>query len=202
MTADSPTRSPTLGRLATLGVAFGLLVASCMSEPQTEPPAAEVDAPSGDETAGTAGAGEALRSRGEEELRALHAAVLDAHRTGDVEAWMAVESADYVSVNGGRVSHPDSVSRHAARSAYLSSSTFSIYEDVREPIVHVSADGSLGWVIAEVEVRGESSRPGEEPISFHDVYAWIELYERRDGRWKMIGNASNRRDPESTAAAD
>jgi hypothetical protein len=55
----------------------------------------------------------------------------------------------------------------------------------------VSADGSLGWVIAQVEAQGEQTTPKGvvEPIEF--VSAWIELYEKRDGRWFQVGNVSN-----------
>ena len=59
-------------------------------------------------------------------------------------------------------------------------------------MIRVSVDGTLGWVIAEVEVKGVETANGEN-TPFHDIWAWVELYEKVNGQWKMVGNASNRR---------
>jgi hypothetical protein len=127
------------------------------------------------------------------ELLRLHNEVLEAHRTGDVNRWMSIEAPEYVSANGGRITFPELSDRRAQRSGYLERATFDVYRDLRDPVVRVSADASLGWVIAEVEVRGSlSSGPGESE-SFHDIWAWVELYENVDGTWRLVGNASNRR---------
>jgi hypothetical protein len=60
-----------------------------------------------------------------------------------------------------------------------------------EPVVTVSADGTLGWVVVQVQARGvQTSKPGEtQPLQF--VSAWIELYAKREGRWYRVGNVSN-----------
>lgn len=127
------------------------------------------------------------------ELRRLHNELLAAHRTGDVDRWMSVESPEYVSANGGRVTFPDASERRAQRAAYLARATFDVYRDLRDPIVHVSDDGSLGWLIAEVEVEGKATSASGVSESFHDIWAWVELYENVDGAWELVGNASNRR---------
>ena len=127
------------------------------------------------------------------ELQRLHRELLEAHRTRDVDRWMAVEAPEYVSANGGRVTFPEFSERRVQRSAYLGNTTFDVYRDLREPLVRVSEDGSLGWLIAEVEVAGNSSSASGESRSFHDVWAWVELYENVDGSWRLVGNASNRR---------
>lgn len=127
-----------------------------------------------------------------EKLRALHERVLEAHRTGNVDDWMAIGADPYVSANGGRITFPTASERRAARTPYLQSTTFTAYRDIQPPVVRVSADGTLGWVIAEVEVRGTRVSEGvETPIDA--IWAWIELYEKRDGEWRIIGNVSNRR---------
>ncbi len=126
------------------------------------------------------------------ELRRLHQLVLEAHRTGDVDSWMAVEGSEYVSANQGTITFPTASDRRAAREPYLSSTTFTVYRDLRPPIVRVSADANLGWLIAEVEVRGTQMVDGvETPVEA--IWAWIELYEKQSGTWRLIGNVSNRR---------
>ena len=127
------------------------------------------------------------------ELRRLHNELLEAHRTGDIDRWMSVEGPDFVSVNGGRVTFPELSDRRAQRADYLGIATFEVYRDLREPLVRVSDDGSLGWLIAEVEVRGHASSSPREAEPFHDIWAWVELYENEDGLWRLVGNVSNRR---------
>jgi hypothetical protein len=125
-------------------------------------------------------------------LLSMHDRILEAHRTNNLESWMAIESGDFLSVNGGRVSSPTVQQRFNGRHTYLQSSKFEIYQDRRPPIIRVSADGTLGWVIAEVEVKGVETEDGASK-PFHDIWAWVELYQKVDGQWKMVGNASNRR---------
>jgi hypothetical protein len=125
-------------------------------------------------------------------LLSMHDRILEAHRTNDLESWMSIEAADFVSINGGRVSLPTVQQRFTGRHAYLQASKFEIYQDRRPPVIRVSDDGTLGWVIAEVEVKGVETGNGETK-SFHDIWAWVELYQKVNGQWKMVGNASNRR---------
>ena len=56
--------------------------------------------------------------------------------------------------------------------------------------MQVSADGTLGWVIAQVEARGEQGS-GAQARQVEFVSGWIELYERHHGRWRRVGNVSN-----------
>lgn len=130
----------------------------------------------------------------EERLKAMHGRLLQAHRDAAVDTWMALESREFVSVNGGRVSFPSAEARREGREAYLESATFAAYRDLREPVVRVSEDGTLGWLVAEVEVRGSRREADGSRAEFHDVWAWVELYEKTSEGWKMVGNAANRRD--------
>jgi hypothetical protein len=126
-------------------------------------------------------------------LLRIHQTIISAHRANNVEAWMQLEAVDMTSINGGRVSFPTSAQRHAGRTEYLASSKFEVYRDLRPPIVRISRDGTLGWLIAEVEVKGTETGQDGASSPFHDVWAWVELYEKIDGAWKIVGNASNHR---------
>ncbi len=126
-------------------------------------------------------------------LEAIHESILEAHRVGDADSWMATEADTVVSANSGEVSFSSATERHAMRDRYLSSTTFSVYRDLRPPIVMVSEDGTLGWVIAEVEIKGMRSSEGKAEAPVEGVWAWIELYEKQGGVWKGVGNVSNRR---------
>ena len=125
------------------------------------------------------------------ELLALHQTVIDAHATSDVELLLRDESDDYVVANRGEITTPNKAARRARLGAYLGSTRFTVYRDEVAPVIRVSEDGTLGWVIVQVyasgEQRGESGQT--TPVEF--TSAWIELYEKRGGRWLRTGNVSN-----------
>ncbi|HEY7573852.1 MAG TPA: nuclear transport factor 2 family protein [Thermoanaerobaculia bacterium] len=127
----------------------------------------------------------------EEQLRANHETILRAHREGDLAAWMSIESDRYDLVNRGEITHPTKAEREKFLGPYLAGTRFREYRDLVAPIVRVSRDGSLGWLIAQVQAAGvRTDASGREtPIAF--TSAWIELYEKRDGRWLCVGNVSN-----------
>lgn len=142
--------------------------------------------------------GDAGREAEENRLLALHERILSAHRAGDVDDWIALEAEDYLSVSGGEISRPSVADRRAARQSYLDSTTFTTYRDLVPPIVRVSEDGRLGWLISQVRIVGsrQSSKGGAMPID--EVWAWVELYEKRGGEWKLTGNVANRRPSRET----
>lgn len=126
--------------------------------------------------------------RDEQALLRLHEEVLRGHREGDPR-WLATEGDDYVVGNRGLVTTPSLAERTERFRAYLSRTRFETYRDRRAPVVRVSADGSLGWVVAEVEAEGsQTTDAGVERVSF--VCAWVELYARSGGDWKRVGNVS------------
>ncbi|MCP3981786.1 MAG: hypothetical protein GY716_20990 [bacterium] len=122
-------------------------------------------------------------------LLRMHRDVLRFHVENDLDGWMAHESEHYVSANGGEITHPSIAERRARLQPYLDATTFTEYRDLVEPEVRISNDGTLGWVVCQVQVTGLQ---GDD--EFTSVWAWIELYEKRDGDWKRIGNVSNRRE--------
>jgi len=122
-------------------------------------------------------------------LLALHREVLDGHLASDAR-WLASEPEDYVVANRGEITRPSLEERRKRFGSYLGTTRFASYRDLVPPVVNVSRDGTLGWVICQVGAEGTQSSDGkEQPLSF--VSAWIELYEKRDGAWRRVGNVSN-----------
>ena len=126
-----------------------------------------------------------------QELLGLHAAVIRAHLESDVALFPEQDGGSFVMANRGEITHPDPQEMREGMADYLGRTRFSVYRDQVPPIVRVSQDGTLGWVIVQVEAEGEQTSPeGQvEPLSF--VCAWIELYEKRAGRWRSVGNLSS-----------
>lgn len=127
----------------------------------------------------------------ERRLLELHEGVLRAHVDRDIDALLATQADDFVLLNRGEVSLPSRQQRREFLGPYLAATSFEYYRDMTPPLVKVSQDGSLGWVVAQVEARGVTVTPEGEnrPVEF--VVAWIELYERRGTEWISVGNASS-----------
>ena len=126
-----------------------------------------------------------------DQLRALHAKVIRAHQLSDVEMLLEDEAEDYVIASRGEVSRPTLAERRAVLGLYLESTRFQEYRDTNEPVVKVSGDETLAWVMVQVEARGLQTRPDGTEAELEFVSAWIELYEKREGRWYRVGNVSN-----------
>ena len=99
-----------------------------------------------------------------QQLLALHEEVMRAHRESDVDLLLKAEGDDYVVAGRGEITRPDRNARRERLGPYLTATRFSTYADKVPPIVKVSSDGSLGWVIVQVEARGEQTAPsGSRP---------------------------------------
>ena len=127
----------------------------------------------------------------ETELLALHEEAMRAHRESNAELLLRAEAPDYVVASRGQITQPTLDERRARLERYLGTTRFTEYIDLVPPVVRVSEDGSLGWVIVQVRAAGLQATPDgrSEPLAFES--AWIELYERRGGSWYRVGNVSN-----------
>lgn len=136
----------------------------------------------------------ALAESDVEALRALHAKVMRAHVESNVELILEDDATEYVVAGRGEISRPTLQDRRNRLGPYLRSIAFQEYRDLVEPIVSVSADGTLGWVVVQIQARGvrTTESGAKEPAEY--VSAWIELYQKQGGRWRRVGNVSNFKD--------
>lgn len=131
------------------------------------------------------------REAEERELLRLHQTVLDAHLASDIELLLRDEEDEYVIASNGAISRPNREQRRAGLGPYLQATRFLVYRDLVPPVVEVSADGSLGWVIVQIEAQGEQRTKSGAVKRLEFVSAWIELYRKQNGRWLRVGNVSN-----------
>ena len=67
----------------------------------------------------------------------------------------------------------------------LSAVTFDRWDDVGTPRGGVSTDGTMAWLVEVVDVGGTRA---ERP--FRSRTARLTVFEKRDGRWRRVVNAS------------
>jgi hypothetical protein len=132
----------------------------------------------------------------EQELLDLHQETLDAHFNKDVDFFTKDIADGYFQVHEGEFMHPTKEEIHTMFTHYLNSTEFERYDDLREPMVKVSDDGSLGWTIVQVRLVGEQQLENDSVNKMDYTYAWITLYEREDGKWIRLGEVDNYKEGE------
>ncbi len=61
---------------------------------------------------------------------------------------------------------------------------------MEEPIIRISQDGSMAWMITRVRVRRtQKDATGKEREQKFN-YAGIMTYEKKDGKWMRVANVS------------
>lgn len=128
----------------------------------------------------------------EQKLLRLHRKAMDAHFFEDPSMLKGYFGPEGVVAFNGEVVPVTGADSEAMMERIFSSRDHTRYDDLIRPIVEVSDDGSLGWVIVQVEATGvlfdESGAPAG-PLQF--TSAWISLHRKQDGEWRQIGNVSN-----------
>ena len=118
-------------------------------------------------------------------LLEMHRAEIRAHVELDAAALAEDHGDDFVSVTRGKISRSSSDETRRFFESYFEGASYPQYEDAQPPIVRVSDDGSMGWIISRTRVR--RVKDGKES-SF--VYAGMMAYEKRNGRWVRVANVS------------
>ena len=125
-----------------------------------------------------------------QELLALHAAERQAHFATDADAMVAPLAESIIDVRNGDVQRITREDKRQDFAQYFQNATYQEWDDVESPIVHVSQDASLGWMITHVKVH--RTRPDEAGVlrEREFVYAGILTYEKREGKWVCTANVS------------
>ena len=120
-----------------------------------------------------------------EEILAMHHAQRDFHFEKDSIAFVNQLSKDFISVNRGEITRPKMEETLSRYNSYFSSVEFVRWDDVSEPIIRFSEDGSLAYTvvdkIVEVTFRDES---GEKQTG-QTHFAWTAIYRKSAEGWKI-----------------
>ncbi len=106
------------------------------------------------------------------------------HFNKDSVAFAESQAADMISVNRGSVSYPTREENIQRYNNYFSSVEFIKWDDTSEPVIRFSPDGKLAYSIVEKEVVLEHEDDGKT-IESTTNYAWVAIYRKGDGGWKI-----------------
>jgi hypothetical protein len=74
--------------------------------------------------------------------------------------------------------------------AYFNNAKYYEWDDLETPIISISNDASIAWMIVRTRVRRTQKSDSGEVRDTSFVYAGIMTYEKRQGKWLRIANVS------------
>ena len=136
------------------------------------------------------------QKKAEGELLALHQADRRAHFDHDIDGLLRHLGGELLDVRDGKINH---LSREDVRKKfveYFQSAQFTAWDDIEPPIVRVSDDGSMGWMIVRVRITYTEKDSSGKKAVHDDTMAWMSVYEKREGHWTMtaVTSTTARRD--------
>ena len=125
-----------------------------------------------------------------EELRQLHRKDRQAHFQTDVPLLMSDSGPEFLYVSRGKIERLTPAAQHQGMSESMTGATYNEWDDLEPPIIRVSDDGSMGWIITRLRVKQTQKMADGKIQERTFVYAGIMTYEKRDGRWTRVANVS------------
>ena len=119
----------------------------------------------------------------------LHRNLLAAHCIGDASLMAALSAPEVISANRGELTSTTNAELEKRFAALFEALDYTEYHDLSDPVVEVSADGTVAWIAVNTRATG-IARATDQP--FDDQWAWIMTAQKIDGRWLHKANASNR----------
>ncbi len=128
------------------------------------------------------------------ELLRLHDLQKTAHLTYDAELLLGDSPEMPVSIQRGSVVKRTRAEDLARFKAYFRSFKFLEWEDIVPPVIKISKDGTMATKIVQKRVRGTTTDANGKEVTEHTVFAWLEVLEKVDGKWRLVTIASTEKD--------
>ncbi|MBR9922300.1 MAG: nuclear transport factor 2 family protein [Bacteroidetes bacterium] len=136
------------------------------------------------------------------EIMALHQEQQQAHLQKDAALLVGQFAEDMISVNRGKVSKADKESSLNRFQSYFDHVDFVKWDDVNQPIIRFSKDGSLAYTVVEKEVVVRFAE-GDSLMEEKTIFAWTSIYRRifksdtTNNGWKLESMSSTNQPSES-----
>lgn len=129
-------------------------------------------------------------SKEEKAIRALLQQERKAHFEKNVDLFVSEFADSMIGVNKGKVSVLSLEQNKQRIRPYFESVQFIKWDDVAEPVIRFSDDGSMAYAVIQKQVI--VSYPDSKGKPFIDTtdYAWVSIYRKQKGEWKVEANIS------------
>jgi hypothetical protein len=119
------------------------------------------------------------------EILQLHNLQRDYHFKKDSVAFAGQLSDDFISVNKGVISTPSREETIARYNSYFSAVEFVRWDDVSEPIIRFSEDGTIAYTLVDKLVEVRYTDEAGEPVQGKTHFAWTAIYKKYGNEWKI-----------------
>jgi len=126
-------------------------------------------------------------------LLRLHDLAQTAHLEERPDLLVASFADSLLNVSRGAVTVRTPAESRARFKAYFDRSTFLEWADLAAPVIRISPDGQMAYVIVQKRVRLNALDSAGVERAVHTIFAWVELYEKQGGRWTLRAVASTDR---------
>ena len=124
------------------------------------------------------------------ELLALHRGDRRAHFQHDVDALLASVPPEFIFVRDGEIRAQSRDDLRTQFTRYFQGTEFTAWDDLDPPIVRVSPDGQMGWMAVRLKIALNRADASGQKTNETTVMAWISVYEKHDGKWQHMANAT------------
>jgi hypothetical protein len=124
------------------------------------------------------------------ELLRLHRADREAHFKTDADMLTSRSAEVLISVSRGKVHRSGREEVRKQFVEYFRGAKYYEWDDLEEPLIRVSEDASMAWMITRTRVRRVQKDAAGAEREERFVYAGLTTYEKRGGRWTRVANAS------------
>src|SRR5436190_19686878 len=124
------------------------------------------------------------------ELLRMHRSDREAHFKTDVDRLLENSPEEFISVGRGKISRSSKADARKMFTGYFRDAKYYEWDDVEEPIIRISNDGSMAWMITRTRIRRVQQNADGAEKEEKAVYAGIMTYEKRDGRRERVANVS------------
>jgi hypothetical protein len=123
-------------------------------------------------------------------LLQLHRSALQAHLEKDAGAFLAAYASEWYDVRTAGIRLRTKKEALPSIEQYFQRTHFAGIREITAPIIHLSTDASMAWVIGEIGVQASQEVADAEERDFSFRCAWVSIYEKSGGEWTQVVDAS------------
>lgn len=115
----------------------------------------------------------------------MHHAQRDYHFNKDSIAFANQLSDDFISVNRGIISKPTKSETISRYNGYFSSVEFLKWDDLSDPVIKFSDDGTMAYCIVDKIVAITTKDENGQDIKSETHFAWTAIFRKHNNEWKI-----------------
>jgi hypothetical protein len=121
----------------------------------------------------------------------LHETALRAHLEHDANTFLAHYASAWYDVRNAGIRLRTKAEAFPSIERYFKRTHFSEISEMGAPIIHLSTDASMAWVIGTIQVRATEDGADGKEQDFSFQCAFVSVYEKHEGEWAQVVDASS-----------